>query len=196
MVKKITKLKIVSLYLNNYDKRYYLRELAELLKKPHQTIKPYIESLVKERILIKNERKNITEYYLNFKDKKIYDYLVISEKERLLERLEEDTQLGILFEKLSEFFKKNTFVIFGSSVEKIRKESDIDLLIVGKQNLSKAIKDFEDIYNKDIHKIQVTNLEKLSTTLAKEILEKHIILNNTEQIIKFFGELHGKNKLV
>lgn len=196
MVKKLTKTKIISLYLNDYNKRYYLRELADLLKKPHQTVKPYVESLVEERVLIKNERKNITEYYLNFKDKKVYDHLVIAEKEKLLERLKEDTQLEILFEKLSAFFKKNTLIIFGSSVEKIRKESDIDLLIVGKQNLSKTIKDFEDVYNKDIHKIQVTNLEKLSTALIKEILEKHIILNNTEQIINFFGDLHEKNRLV
>ena len=42
MVKKVTKNKIIGLFLNNYDKRFYLRELASELKKPHQTIKPYI----------------------------------------------------------------------------------------------------------------------------------------------------------
>ena len=65
-------------FVNNYNKKYYLRELADLLKKPHQTIKPYVEKLVKEGILIKNQRKNIVEYGINFKSKQIYDYLVIA----------------------------------------------------------------------------------------------------------------------
>ena len=196
MVKKITKIIIIILYLNDYGKRYYLRELASLLEKPHQTIKPYVETLVKEGILLKNERKNIVEYGLNLKDKKIYDYLVIAEKERLMERLKEDSILKILFEKLSTFFRKNTFIIFGSFANKFQKESDIDLLIIGKQNVTKAIEDFEKIYNKKIHNVQVTSLEKLTSALVKEIYKKHLIFNNTEHIIRFFGGLHEQNKLV
>ena len=44
---------LLTLYFINPDKKYYLRELASLLKKPHQTIKPYMEQLVKENILTK-----------------------------------------------------------------------------------------------------------------------------------------------
>ena len=141
MVKKVTNIKIIEQYLNDYDKRFYLRELASLLKKPHQTIKPYVEKLAKENILTKVERKNITEYSLNFKDKRAYDYLIIAEKEKLIEKLKEETLLNILFEKLSSFFEKNIFIIFGSSVDKIQQKSDIDLLIIGKQNIS--VEDFE-----------------------------------------------------
>ena len=196
MVKKITKYNIINEYINDYNRRYYLRELASLLKKPHQTIKPHLEALVKEGILIKNKRKNITEYSLNFKDKKVYDYLIIAEKEKLMERLKQEAILKILFEKLSVIFKKNTFIIFGSSVDKILKGSDIDLLVIGKKDISKDIKDFEKIYNKKIHKIQITSIEKLTLTLIKEIYKKHVIFNNTEQIIRFFGSLYEQNKLV
>lgn len=196
MVKKITKYRIIMQFLNNYDRRYYLREIASLLKKPHQTIKPYVEELVKERILIKNNRKHIVEYSLNFKNKQIYDYIVIAEKERLMEMLDKDILLKVLFEKLSGFFMKNIFIIFGSSVEKIKKGSDIDLLVIGKSNINKITDEFEEVYNKRIHKVQVTNLDKLNETLIKEIYKKHLILNNAEQIARFFGELHEKNKLV
>lgn len=196
MVKKVTKNRIISQFVNNYDKRYYLRELATLLKKPHQTIKPYIEKLVKEGILIKNQRKNIVEYGLNFKSRQIYDYLIITEKEKLMERLDEDTLLKVLFEKLSYFFASNTFLIFGSSAEKIKEGSDIDLLIIGKSNINKTIDEFEEVYNKKIHKIQINNLNKLNSTLIKEIYKKHLIFNNTEHIVRFFGGLHEKNKLV
>ena len=196
MVKKVTKFKVVSYFLNDYGRRYYIRELASIIKKPHQTIKPYIEALVKEGVLIKTERKKITEYSLNFKDKRVYDYLVIAEKEKLIERLEEDTYLRTLFEKLSIFFTDSTFVIFGSAVDKIKEGSDIDLLVIGKQNIARQIEDFEKVYNKKIHKIQTAHLDKLTFTLIKEIYKKHLIFNNTEQVIRFFGELYEQNKLV
>jgi len=195
MVRKITPSKIIGLYLNDYNRRYYLRELACLLKKSHQTIKPYLKTLIKGEVLIENKRKNITEYNLNFKNKKIYDYLTIAEKEKLIRRLEQDTLLKILFEKLSIYFQDNTFIIFGSAVDKTKNKSDIDLLVIGKKKC-KQIKNFEEIYNKKIHKIQITNIEKLTSTLIKEIFKKHLILNNTEQIVRFFGGLHEQNKLV
>jgi len=196
MVKKVTKTKIIMQFISNYNKTYYLREIAVLLKKPHQTIKPYVEELVKEGILIKNKRKNIIDYSLNFKSRQVYDYLVIAEKERLIERLDKDTFLKILFEKFSSFFTNNLFLIFGSAVEKVRKGSDIDLLVIGKSNISKIINDFEEIYNKKIHKVQINNLNKLKDNLIKEIYKKHLIFNNTEQVIRFFGGLYEKNKLV
>lgn len=196
MVKKVTKAIIICGYLNDYSRRYYLRELASLLRKPHQTIKPYVEALVKEGVLTKNERKNIVEFSLNFKDKKLYDYIIIAEKDRLMQKLEENTLLRVLFEKLSVFFRKNTFIIFGSAVDNTKKAVDIDLLVIGRQNITKIIKDFEDVYNKKIHLLQITSLNKSTLTLIKEIYKKHIIFNNTEYVIRFFGGLYEENKLV
>ncbi len=196
MVKKITKARIILQFLNNYDKKYYLRELAGLLKKPHQTIKPYAEELVKEGILMKSQRKKIIEYNLNFKNKKIYDYLVIAEKERLMGKLDENALLRVLFEKLSQFFINNTFLIFGSSAGKIQEGSDIDLLVIGKSNINKNIDGIEEVYNKKIHKVQINSLNKLNDTLIKEVYKKHLIFNNTEYVIRFFGDLYEKNKLV
>jgi len=107
-----------------------------------------------------------------------------------------DILLKVLFEKLSSFFIDNTFLIFGSSVKKIGKGSDIDLLVIGKLDFNRVINEFEEVYNKKIHKIQVSGLSKLNDTLIKEIYKKHLIFNNTEQIVRFFGGLYEKNKLV
>ena len=196
MVKKITKTKIIWVFTNNYGKTYYLRELANLIGKSHQTIKPYVEELVKEKILFKNIRKNITEYGLNFNNKQVYDYLVIAEKEKLNERLEKDLLLRVLFEKVASFFSKATLVIFGSSAEKTQKESDVDLLVLGDLRVKETINEFEETYNKKIHLIQVKDLSELNKTLIKEIYKKHLIFNNTEKLVRFFGGLHEKNKLV
>lgn len=196
MVKKVTKSGIIQAFLNNYSRRYYLRELAEILEKPHQTIKPYIIEMVKENILLEIKRRKITEYALNFKNKNIYDYLIIAEKEKMLERLNQDIYLKTLFEKLALYFEKDTFIIFGSAVENIKKGSDIDLIDIGKQNIKIALDDFEDIYNKKIHLIKVDNLKNITLSLIKEIYKKHLIFNNAEKIIRYFGGLYEKNKLV
>jgi len=196
MVRKITKINIIMQFLNDYNRKYYLRELAFLLKKPHQSIKPYVEELVKESTLIKTSRKNLTEYNLNLKNTRIYDYLTIAEKEKLIEKLKQEPLLEVLFEKLSSFFINNTFIVFGSAAEKIKKGSDIDLLIIGKSNINKILEEIEEVYNKKIHKIQVNNINSLNHTIIKEIYKKHLIFNNTEQIVRFFGNLNEKNRLV
>ena len=67
-----------------------------------------------------------------------------------MERLNEDTLLKTLFEKLFGFFTSNIFLIFGSSAEKIQKGSDIDLLVIGKSNINKTIKEFEEVSNTEI----------------------------------------------
>jgi len=90
MVNKITKIEIVSLYLNDYGRKYYLGEMADLLGKPHQTIKPYAEELVQEGVLLRNKRKNIIDYGLNFSNSKVYDYLVIAEKYKKIKALDKE----------------------------------------------------------------------------------------------------------
>ena len=196
MVNKITKIEIVSLYLNDYGRKYYLGEMADLLGKPHQTIKPYAEELVQEGVLLRNKRKNIIDYGLNFSNSKVYDYLVIAEKYKKIKALDKERLLLILYGKIDRYTLDSLFVVFGSSVDGLKKGSDIDLLVVGKEKISEEIKEFEEIYNKKIHKVQVLSLKELGLTLTKEIYKKHIILNDTEKVIRYFGELYGQNKLV
>lgn len=196
MVKKITKVEIVRQYLNGYHGCFYLRELASLLNKPHQSIKPYVEELVKENVLVKVVRKNLIEYKLNFANKKIYDYLIIAEKEKLLNRLEEEPLLEILYEKLATFFSDNIFIVFGSASKKILKDSDMDLLVIGKQNITKVITEFQIVYNKEVHVVHVKSLKELNLTFIKEIYKSHLILNNADTVIRFFGGLYEQNKLV
>ena len=92
--------------------------------------------------------------------------------------------------------RKNCFIIFGSAVNKLQTDSDIDLLIIGKKDVKKIIQDFENIYNKEIHLCQISNLNEISAVFLKEIYKKHLILNKTEDIIRFFVESYEKNKLV
>jgi predicted nucleotidyltransferase len=194
MVKKITATKVIGLYCSDYDKSYYLREIARLLGTSHQTIKPYVESLVRKKILQKHKRTNVVDYRLNWSNPKSFDMVVIAEKEKLMRTLEDAPLLEALYEKVSTLFKKVTFVIFGSAVDNVKKAADIDLLIVGRK--PGIINEFEEVYNKKVHLVSVSTLSNLRTTLAREIYRKHLICNNTESVVNYFRELHEKNKLV
>lgn len=196
MVKKITESDIISLFLNDYSRRIYLREAATELKKPHQSIKPYVKKLLQKKILLEKRRRKILEYTLNFKNRLVYDYIIIAEKNKMQSFLEENILIKTIYEKLSLFFNKNSFVLFGSVVQNPKKSSDIDLFVVGDAKLKKEIDSIEKVYSKKIHLIQVKKLEDVDISFVKEIYKKHIILNNTEKIIRFFGELHETNKLV
>lgn len=196
MVKNITKISILELYLSDYSRKCYLGEIASLLKKPHQTVKPYAEGLVKDNILIKTERKNLVEYGLNFRDGRIYDFLVIAEKEKTMRTIRDDMLIKTLFERLSPYFSQAKFIIFGSAAISPAKASDIDLLVMGSADVKKTLEDFEGIYGKKVHRIQVKDIKSLSEEMIIEIYKKHLILNNTEEIIRFFGGLYGKNRLV
>jgi len=196
MVKKITKTSIISLYLTDYGKSYYLSEIALLLKKPHQTIKPYVEEMAKDKALLKNERKKMTEYRLNFRSRLVYDYLSIAEKEKLISAIKKDMLLNVLFERLSPPFDEATFIIFGSAVMDTSKAEDIDLLVVGKAEISSIISEFEETYGKKIHKIQIGHLKELTHELIFEVYKKHLILNNADKVVSFLGGLYEKNRLV
>jgi len=195
MVKKITYSKIIGLFLNDYSRMVYLREAADELKKPHQTVRPYIQKLVKKNILSEKKHGKFLEYALNFKNGLVYDYLTIAEKEKTQEFIEDNPLASILYEKLSSFFKDSTFIIFGSSVNGIKKGNDLDLFVTGK-NVKEEIKEFEEVYSKKIHLIHAKTLKGVSLTFIKEIYKKHIILNNTEAVLRFISGLYESNKLV
>jgi len=191
MINKFTN-NIIQLYLNNYSKRYYLRELARKLKKPHQTIKPYL----KLPVLIEEKRGKIIEYYLNLKSPLLLNYLTIAEQDKLINLLEKDILLKTLYQKLLPNFKTSTFIIFGSATRSTKEANDIDLLAITKDNIKSIIKEFEEIYSKKIHLIQINEISDLSTSLKKEIYKNHLILNNTEEIIRYFIDQYEKNQLV
>lgn len=195
MVKKITNREIIKLYLNDYSRRMYLREIAEALKKPHQSIKPYVENLRKKNVLVEIKRKNLTEYKLNWRNHLLPNYIIMAEAEKTLSFIDEHSIIRILMDKIQHYFTYGTFIIFGSSAKNPKKSNDIDLLLIGEIQKMPEIKEFASIYSKKIHLIRVNKISDLSNALLIEIYKNHIILNNTEKTVRFFVEQYRKNRL-
>ena len=197
MARKLTKAIILEPFAQNYHQHYYLRELARVLNTSHQSLKPHLDVLVREKVLLRTKRAAVLEYALSLGEERTLSHLVVAEKERLFQRMEHDELIRVLFEKLSPFFASTIFILFGSAVQGVRKGSDIDLLIVGRRTrVAKVLRDFEEVYNRKVHSLFVTDLTKSTPVFVQEIYHKHIIFNQTETVIRYFWQLYGKNHLV
>jgi hypothetical protein len=183
MVNKLT----ISSYLEpflNTDGFIHLSELARKIGKNHTVVRLYANALEKQGILEKKIVGRLTMYQLK-SSPILLDYLVIAEKEKLISRCQKDLILkeivGFLHDSLSQ---DNKALIFGSATINARKAGDIDLLVTGKFDESK-IKELEKKINIEIHLINTEDLNTIKPTLKKEILAKHLIIQGSEEILRW-----------
>ncbi|HJX49894.1 MAG TPA: hypothetical protein VJ438_00355, partial [Candidatus Nanoarchaeia archaeon] len=119
----------------------------------------------------------------------LLDYLVLAEKEKLIAQCQKDLILkeivGFLHELLNH---ENKALIFGSATINARKARDIDMLITGKFEESK-IKELEKRINIEFHLINTKDLNFVTPTLKKEILNKHLIIQGSEEIVKWLKSI-------
>ena len=128
-------LEIFKFFLENPYGEVYLRELAKKLKLSPFAIKKYIELLIKEN-LVKDERKANLRYFkaninnLFFKHLKIAFSINLLIKSGLIDFLKES------------IVNVSSITLFGSMAKgEDSKESDIDIVVIGKEknfNLSRA----------------------------------------------------------
>ena len=172
----------LELYLEDINKRIYLGEFEKHFKRPHQTIKLHLQELVNKKILIKEKKSRFTFYQLNKTSPLLKEYLVLCEKERLLDFLEKNTLFKRFYDLLSKHLKESKMLIFGSAVNK-QNFADIDILILhGNQEIKKTIDEFMKTYSTKIHALQ-TDEENLTEAFLVELKKQHIILNEHDYFI-------------
>lgn len=173
----------LEIFLEDLHKLVSLSEFETYFNRPHQTIKSHLNEFVKKKVLKEDKRKKFLFYKLNLDNPLTKEYLILCEKERLLDFLSRNTLFSRLYHALSEYFHDSSILLFGSST-KAKTYNDIDMLILSEnKELKKALKEFEQIYSKKIHLIQ-TKEKDLTKALIKEIRQKHIIFNNHSYFIE------------
>ena len=180
MVKNIT---VLEPFLTKPFEELHLAELSRELNEPHPTIRQHLNNLEKEGILKKKIKGRLTLYSLNFNNPLLLDYITLSEKNKLI-TMSENLILKEMISFFNENFSETTRIIFGSFAERLNKPKDIDLIIVGKIDNGK-IKTLSKKINKEIHLINVKSLNDITKTLKEEVIKKHIVLNNTEEAVRW-----------
>ena len=193
MVEKTTnnKLRILSLYRQNYTARFHVREIAALTKKSHVTLLPHLKSLEKDKVLLSKMVGKNRIYSLNLQNIAAKQHLLLAEVVESAAYLDE---VFVIKKITAEIFKLNfggAVILFGSYAKRTYKEdSDIDLFYIGKiSDLDiQKIKNIGRIYGKMIN-IKTSIVENVDSGLRKkdalitEILKSHILLQNGELFI-------------
>jgi len=164
-----------------YSEAKHLAKISKELKKAHTTVRKQLARFEKIGLLQKEKKGRQTFYKLR-KIPLLVDYLTIIEKEKLIKRCKKELVLKEIVENLHSF--NNTFIIFGSAVDSVKKARDVDILVIGRFNIEK-IKLLEKKLNLKFHIINVKSLKEINETLKKEIIKKHLIVQGSEELIKW-----------
>ena len=186
MVKKLTILETLEPFLSKPKEKLHLSSISREIKEPHPTVRQWLNLLERKGVLIKQFQGRLTLYSLNLENPNIVDYLVISEKSKLIRNCEKWLTLKELVNFINSNFGEDIKVlVFGSATESFNSAKDIDLLLIGKMN-KKLSEDFAKRLNKELHIINVKTLNKVSNSLKQEIIKKHLLIKGSEDFIKWF----------
>jgi predicted nucleotidyltransferase/DNA-binding transcriptional ArsR family regulator len=179
-------LDLIALYRDNYLNQFHIRQMAKLIRKSHVSLLPHLKMFEENKILISKEVGRSKVYSLNLNNNQAREFLSLAEKNKSIELLNNEIFIRKIYEEFIGLDLSGSLILFGSYASKAHtQESDIDLFYLGdlKESENKKIKNLGKIYNKKVHLISM-NLkqfrEQLSNqgTLAKEIINNHIILYN------------------
>jgi predicted nucleotidyltransferase len=172
-------------FLNGYTKKVYGRELIGKIFLSQKNIALTLNELEKEGILIGNTSGNRKYYSLNLVNPILPFQIMNFENLKLLHFLEKNKRM-IDFSKEVE---GEIICVFGSYAKGLnKKDSDLDLFIIGKVDSLKVRKlgekyDFDvqvfNVLSKDFERVVREN-----KGVFKEVLENHILLRGGEFFVK------------
>ena len=101
---------------------------------------------------------------------------------KLIKKCSKDILLKEIVSFLHEL--NNLVLIFGSASVNLKEANDIDLAVIG--DLDKLhFKEFEKKYDIKFHLINLEKLEEITLSLKEEIKKKHLLIQNSEEIVKW-----------
>lgn len=180
-------LKIIELYSCKLTSSFYGREIAKKLNANQRTILLNLNKLEKNHLLKSKIKGKNREFTLNKENDLVKEIILMAEVNKTMIFLDEHFEIYSIVKKLKQIIK-NTIIIYGSyAKQNYTKESDLDILILGKYP-KKSVKALLKSYSL---KVQVMNLSKQefikgikkNEAYMKEVLENHIIIKDFEEFI-------------
>ncbi|MDP4039532.1 MAG: hypothetical protein Q8P57_03050 [Candidatus Pacearchaeota archaeon] len=190
-----TQTEIMKIFVSKIDKRFSINEIAEFLKKPYALIHRSIQKLIKDSIILIDDKKLLS---VNYKSN--FALMSFVESLRAKNRLTDDKSVSLfikdcLNELNEDFF---VFLIFGSFIEK-KKFNDLDIIMIldaqSKVELTeKVIKNIASNFSFKID-LQVISKESAYEMFSKreqinilnESLNKHLIVFGGENYYKILS---------
>jgi len=173
---------IMKEFLNGYFKEVYGAEISKKCGLSQKNVALTLIELQKQGILSCKIRGNRKYYSINFSNLLVKDYLVLFELQKKIMFLEKHKNLI----DFSREVEGEVVCVFGSYAKNSqRKNSDLDVFIVGKTDSQKMIKTggkfgFKvQVFNLSLNDFKKSVLSK--STLVQEILDSHVILRGVDK---------------
>ncbi len=188
--KRNKELGILALYLGDYTKQFYLREIIKLTKIPLKTTQDLLSKLEKSKILRSVTRGKNKYFMLNLDNIKTRFYLLQSEIYKTMLFLDKYP----LFKTFVKELNPNTsLIVFGSFAKFVAKSSsDVDILVISTPKGNFDIPSHLLPYK--IHKIDLTYEQFFGGdgTLLKEVAENHVVLNDHSFYVNYMWRKYAK----
>jgi len=191
------KLDIISLYTENYNARYGVREMARKLNVNHQTVLNHLNLLVENNILAYERKGRNKEFSSNLDN--INTKLLIDAAEALKSYafLSKEQKIKIIIQEIKKVV--DTIIVFGSYAKGLYdKKSDLDLLILGEAD-KPSINRIRGNSTLEINTKYSTfdEFEKLLRTgnsLAVEILKTHLFFGDIGKVTDIFWRYFNERR--
>jgi predicted nucleotidyltransferase len=139
------KKKILRVFFDNPTKRFYIREIARFTKLNPNTVLNVLAILGKENLIKKEKMKHIVEVTANI-DEKFKD-------EKRIDNLTKLYDSGIIDYLTKEFHPLAISVIGSYSTGEDIERSDIDIVVISKEEKEVDLSKFEKFFSRKIHLI-------------------------------------------
>jgi len=169
--------------------------MARLLGISHVTLIPRLKKLENDRILKSIKAGKNKEYFLNFENTMVKKYIAVAETLEATKFLNIHFVIKKIYEGISPL-NGGSLILFGSWAKSYAtEESDVDIFCLGKisDDKLKQIRKTGEVYGKKIN-IKTASIEnfvdglKEGDPLIKEIVEGHIILENSDLFVDLLWE--------
>ncbi len=179
-------LRVLSLFTKGYNKGFYIREVEKLLGVSSRTALMTLDKLEKIGVLESKTRGKI-KIYTFVKTGISKEYFLFTELYKKICFLKKNNLIKEILEKLDVVFE-GIVVLFGSYAKGIqKKDSDLDLFIVGVHNADK-IKEVGRKYGVKIniksYPMDVFKKVIAEDVLLREVTENHILINGAEEFLR------------
>jgi len=176
---------ILKQFLGDFNRKIYGRNLIEKVKLSQKNIAITLNELEENNVLTSQKAGNMKYFSLNKENPLIVRYLILAEIDSSIEFLRNNPKINHI---ISTIIKNQIIVVFGSYAKGLqKKDSDLDLLIIGNYD-KKKIREIRENYG---IKISIKNTSKKGfiksmkekNMLMNEILNNHIILSGYEEFV-------------
>ena len=179
-------LQVLSLFTNDFNREYYIREVEKLLKISPRTAQLILEDLEDKGIIESKTKGKIKTFKLN-SSKFTQRYLAFVEQYKAIAFLEKKLLIKEIIEKIIPHIK-GIGIIFGSYVKGLEKEgSDLDIFITGSYNndeIKRVSKNLGIEISIKCYPLKTFEKNLTKDILLKEVLKNHIVFLNVEQFIR------------